>query len=320
MTAFQFALAYILELVLGNPRWFPHPVRGINFLIQWLEIISKKISRTPFRGKGAGLLTVFGFPIFIFLSSHFMIIWSRRYGNWVESLLIVILAYSTLATRSLHQEAARVVKALKDGRVAEARNNLNQMVGRETEHLTFSEILKEVLETMAENLSQRVIAPLFYLLLGGAPLALAFITVSTFDSKRGDKDSRYVHFNRASARLDELLEYIPARITGLLICLLAWPLGLSTRDAWRIRKRDGSKSESSNAAIPKATLAGAMQIRLGGPFCCHGEKHDRPFWGDDRSEVTLADYNKTVMVIYGLSLVMAFFVFAFRLLWDWNTK
>jgi adenosylcobinamide-phosphate synthase len=320
MTASQFAVAYVLELVLGNPMWFPHPLRGISFSIQWLEVISRRVSTTPFREKGAGLLLALGFPTVIFLSSNFMIIWSGKYGDWVQSMMIVILAYSTLATRSLHQKSDRVVKALKDGRVSEAQKNLSRIVGRDTEHLTRPEILKVVLETLAKNLSDRVIAPLFYLLLGGVPLAMAFKTISTLDSMVGYKDSRYLHFGWASARLDDLFNYIPARITGFLICLLAWPFGLSFEQAWRIRQRDGGKSESPNAGIPEAALAGALQIQLGGPFYYNGKKCDKLFLGDDRSEITLADYNKTVMVVYGVSLVMALFVFALRLLWDWNTK
>jgi adenosylcobinamide-phosphate synthase len=320
MTAFQFALAYVLELVLGNQRWFPHPDRGISFLIQRLEVISRRVSTTPSREKGVGLLPALGFPTVIFLSSHFLIIWSGKYEHWVQSMLIVILAYSTLDTRSLHQEAARVVKALKDGRVSEARKNLSSIVGRDIGYLTYPEILKAVLETLAEKLSERVVAPLFYLLLGGVPLAMAFKTVSTLGSMLGYKDSRYLHFGWASARLDDLLKYIPARITGLLICLLAWPLGLSFEQAWCIRRRDGGKSESPNAGIPAAALAGALQIQLGGSSYCNGKKGDKVFWGDDRSEIILADYNKTVMLVYGVSLVMALFVFALRLLWDWNVK
>jgi adenosylcobinamide-phosphate synthase len=285
-----------------------------------LEVISRKVWTTPFREKGAGLLLALGFPTGIFLSSHFVIIWSGKYGNWIQSTLIVILAYSTLGTRSLHRETAQVVKALKDGRISEVRKNLSRIAGCDTEYLTYREILKAVLKTLAENLSGRVIAPLFYLLLGGVPLAMAFKTVSILDSMVGYKDSRYLHFGWAATRLDDLLNYIPARITGLLICLLSWPLGLSAGEAWRIRKRDGGKAECPKTAIPEAALAGALQIQLGGLVSYDGEKRDKPYLGDDRSEITLADYNKTVIMVYGVSLVMALVVFGLRLLWDWNTK
>lgn len=316
MTAYHFALAYLLDLALGDPKYFPHPVRGIGFLIRLFENILRRPSSRPWWEKTAGCLLALGLPAGIFLGTYLLIQWVKLIHPWAQSVLIVILAYTTLATRSLHLEASRVVKALKAGRISEAKKNLSRIVGRDTEHLTYPEILKAVLETLAENLSDGVIAPLFYLLLGGVPLAMAFKTVSTLDSMVGYKDSRYLHFGWASARLDDLFNYIPARITGLLICLLAWPLGLSFEEAWRIRQRDGRKSESPNAAIPEAALAGALQIQLGGQAIYDGEKCDKPYLGDDRSEITLADYKKTVMMVYGSSLAMAILVFGLRLIWE----
>ncbi|MGC1401587.1 MAG: adenosylcobinamide-phosphate synthase CbiB [Thermodesulfobacteriota bacterium] len=320
MSAYQFVLAYLLDLALGDPKYFPHPVRGIGYLIRVFEKVLRWPSSRPAWEKAAGCLLAIGLPAGIFAGTFWLIEGAKAIHPWVGSLLVIVLAYTTLATRSLHLEAARVVKALKEGRVLEARRNLSRIVGRDTEHLTYPEILKAVLETLAENLSDGIIAPLFYLLLGGVPLAMAFKTVSTLDSMVGYKDNRYLHFGWASARLDDLFNYIPARITGLLICLLAWLLGLSFEEAWRIRKRDGQKSESPNAAIPEAALAGALQIQLGGPAIYDGEKCDKPYLGDDRSEITMADYKKTVMIIYGSSLVMAVIVFGLRLLWDWETN
>jgi adenosylcobinamide-phosphate synthase len=318
--AYQFAIAYLLDLILGDPKYFPHPVRGIGLLIRIFEKVLRWPSSRPSWEKAAGCLLALGLPAGVFLGTTLLIESVKIVHPCAQSLLIIILAYTTLATRSLHKEAARVVRDLKEGRVSEARKNLSFIVGRETEHLTYPEILKAVLETLAENLSDGVIAPLFYLLLGGVPLAMAFKAISTLDSMVGYKNSRYLHFGWASARMDDLFNYIPARITGFLIFFLAWPLGLSSEESWRIRKRDGAKSESPNAAIPEAALAGALQIQLGGPAIYHGVRSDKPFLGDDRAEITLADYKKTVMMVYGSSLVMALSVFVVRLLWDWNAK
>jgi adenosylcobinamide-phosphate synthase len=319
VTAYQFALAYLLDLALGDPRYFPHPVRAIGFLIRILEKGLRWPSRRAAWEKAAGCLLAIGLPAGIFAGAYWLIEWVNLLHPWAGVMLIIVLAYTTLATRSLHVEAARVVRVLKAGRVSEAREKLSRIVGRDTAQLTYPEILKAVLETLAENLSDGIIAPLFYLLLGGVPLAMAFKTVSTLDSMVGYKNDRYLYFGWASARLDDLFNYLPARITGLLICLLAWPLGLSFGQAMHIRQRDGRKSESPNAAIPEAALAGALQIQLGGPASYEGEIYDKPFIGDDRSEITVADYKKTVMVVYGVSLVMALLVFALRLLWDWQT-
>jgi adenosylcobinamide-phosphate synthase len=173
---------------------------------------------------------------------------------------------------------------------------------------------------MSENLSDGIIAPLFYLFLGGMPLAMAYKTVSTLDSMVGYKNTRYIHFGWASARLDDLVNYVPARITAMLICFLSFPLGFSVRQAWRIFLQDGRKVESPNAGLPQAALAGALQIQLGGPVVYEGVRIEKPFLGEDRSEITLADYKKTVIIYYGSSLIMAVIVFGLRLLWDWNTK
>jgi adenosylcobinamide-phosphate synthase len=314
--AYQFAIAYLLDLILGDPKYFPHPVRGIGLLIRIFEKVLRWPSFRPSWERAAGCLLALCLPAGVFLGAYLLIESVKIVHPWAQSLVIIILAYTTLATRSLHQEAAMVIRALKEGRVLEARRNLSRIVGRDTEHLTYPEILKAVLETLAENLSDGVIAPLFYLLLGGVPLAIAFKAVSTLDSMVGYKDSRYLHFGWASARLDDLFNYIPARITGILICFLSFPLGLSVTEAWRIRRRDGAKYESPNAAIPEAALAGALQIQLGGPAIYKGVKHNKPYLGDDRAEITLADYKKTVMMVYGASLVMAATVFVLRILWE----
>lgn len=320
MTAFQFGVAYLLDLILGDPRWFPHPVRGIGFLITRTEKILRWPSAHPVWEKGAGVVLAVGLPTAIFLATQGLIQWIGRFGTEIQFLLIVILGYTTMATRSLHQEASRVIQALERGEISESRKRLSCIVGRDTQTLTRPEIFRGVLETMSENLSDGIIAPLFYLLLGGVPLAMAFKTVSTLDSMVGYKNSRYLHFGWASARLDDWFNYLPARITGLLICFISFPLGLSGRQAWRIWRRDGQKTPSPNAGIPEAALAGALQIQLGGPVYYGGVRAEKPTLGEDRSEITLAEYKKTVRVVYGVSLVMAFLVFVLQLLWDWETR
>jgi adenosylcobinamide-phosphate synthase len=314
MTAFQFGAAYFLDLVLGDPRWFPHPVRGFGLLIQAAEKVLRWPSAHPLWEKTAGSLLALGLPALVFGVCHYVILWAAGMGPGVQTFLVVLLAYTTLATRSLHQEAAQVIEALEQGRISDARKRLSRIVGRDTENLDRPGILKGVLETMSENLSDGIVAPLFFLLLGGVPLAMAFKAVSTLDSMVGYKNSRYLHFGWASARLDDLLNYLPARITGLLICLLSFFMGLSAKEAWRILRRDGRKPSSPNAGIPEAALAGALQIQLGGPIYYGGIRAEKPFLGDDRTEITLEDYRKTIMILYGVSLVMALLVFIFRLL------
>jgi adenosylcobinamide-phosphate synthase len=200
--------------------------------------------------------------------------------------------------------------------VNEARKWLSWIVGRDTDGLDREGILRATLETLAENLSDGVIAPLFYLLIGGVPLALAFKAASTLDSMVGYKNDRYRHFGWASARLDDLWNYIPARLTARLIVGAAWARGWDWRAARRIWLRDGRKYPSPNAGLPQAALAGALGIRLGGPASYGGVRKEKPYLGDDNSEITLSEYRQTIFVLYATSAVMAALVFLVRSIRD----
>jgi adenosylcobinamide-phosphate synthase len=315
MRPYQFALAYLLDLAVGDPRFFPHPVRGFGWTIQFLERILRGPSGKPGWERVAGVLLALGLPAAVFFLSYWLLYGLVQHRPVIQSVLTVLLAYTTLATRSLHQEAARVITALDAGQVNEARKWLSWIVGRDTENLTREEMIKATLETMAENLSDGVIAPLFYLLIGGAPLALAFKAASTLDSMVGYKNDRYRNFGWASARLDDLWNYLPARITAWLIVAVSWIRGLSWRQARIIWRRDGHQYPSPNAGLPQAALAGALQIRLGGPAVYGGVKSEKPFLGDDRTEITLVEYRQTVIILYAASALMALVVFGGRLLW-----
>jgi adenosylcobinamide-phosphate synthase len=317
MSAFQFVIAYLLDLALGDPRWFPHPVRLFGRVIQGLEKILRPLSGHEAWEKIAGILLAVGLPSSVFVLSTFLLtIWLPAYPL-LQSLVTILLAYTTLATRSLHQEAARVVNALEAGRVKEARKWLSWIVGRDTENLDREGMLRATLETVAENLSDGVIAPLFYLMVGGVPLALAFKAASTLDSMVGYKNERYRHFGWASARLDDLWNYLPARLTAWLIVGAAWSRSWNWRSARRIWLRDGRKYPSPNAGLPQAALAGALGIRLGGPASYGGVRKEKPYLGDANSEITLSEYRQTIFVLYATSAVMALAVLAVRSLRDY---
>ena len=314
MSAGQFAAAYLLDLILGDPRWFPHPVRGFGFLIQVLEKILRRPSRQPFWEKTAGSILAVGLPVSVGLGAAWLLTGATQKVPAVQSVLTILLAYSTLATRSLHQEAARVVQALESGEIQTARKWLSWIVGRDTENLTREEILKAALETTAENLSDGVVAPLFYLAIGGVPLALAFKAASTLDSMVGYKNARYLHFGWASARLDDLWNFLPARLTASLLVLVSLMRRFDWKGAWRVWRRDGRKYPSPNAGLPQAALAGALQVRLGGPASYGGVRSEKPYLGEARSEITLTEYRQTVFILYAVSAWMAGLVFAVRLI------
>ncbi len=317
MRPYQFALAYLLDLAIGDPRFIPHPVRGFGWAIRVLEKALRRPAESPGWERFAGVILALGLPAAVFSLTYWLIFGLLPSRPVIQSLVIILLAYTTLATRSLHHEAARVITALQAGKVTEARKRLSWIVGRDTEHLTREEMIKATLETMAENLSDGIIAPLFYLLIGGVPLALAFKAASTLDSMVGYKNDRYRYFGWASARLDDLWNYLPARITALLIVLVSRFWGFSWKQAWIIYRRDGHRYPSPNAGLPQAALAGALQIRLGGPALYGGVKSEKPFLGDDRVEITLAEYRQTVTVLYASSALMALVVLGGRFLWEY---
>jgi adenosylcobinamide-phosphate synthase len=317
MRPYQFALAYLLDLALGDPRFIPHPVRGFGWAIRVLEKVLRRPAKSPGWERFAGVMLALGLPAAVFFLTYGLIYGLLINRPIIQSLVVIVLAYTTLATRSLHREAARVITALQAGKVTEARKWLSWIVGRDTEHLTREEMIKATLETMAENLSDGVIAPLFYLLIGGPPLALAFKAASTLDSMVGYNDDRYRYFGWASARLDDLWNFLPARITALLIILVSRIWGFSWKQAWNIWRRDGRRYPSPNAGLPQAALAGALQIRLGGPVVYGGVKSEKPFLGDNRAEITLVEYRQTVTILYVSSALMALVVLGGRFLWEY---
>ncbi|MFZ3208282.1 MAG: adenosylcobinamide-phosphate synthase CbiB, partial [Geobacteraceae bacterium] len=238
--------AVLLDLLLGDPRWLPHPVVAIGRLISLLEGWLRRILRHE-RLAGALLLALtVGITClvgFLLLKGAYAI------SPYAGFAVAVFFAYSCLAARSLHAESLAVATALESGDLNEARRRLSFIVGRDTAELDETEVWRAVVETVAENTSDGVIAPLFYLMLGGPLLALAYKAVNTLDSMVGYKNERYIRFGWASARCDDLMNWLPARLTGLLMALSAPLAGLSAVGSWRIMRRDGCLLYTSPSRI-----------------------------------------------------------------------
>jgi adenosylcobinamide-phosphate synthase len=226
-----------------------------------------------------------------------------------QGAVVAYLVYAGLATRSLHLECQKVEEALGQGDLEEARKNLAMIVGRETAHLEEADIRRATLETLAENLSDGVIAPLFYVLLAGIPGLTLYKAANTMDSMVGYKNDRYERFGKAAARLDDVLNFMPARLTAWLICLVAGPAGLNRRQAWTIMRRDGGKAASPNAGWPEAALAGALGVRLGGPSTYFGLLVDKPYIGDPGLPLTHRHHRQALWLLYGVSGLMATLTF-----------
>lgn len=216
----------------------------------------------------------------------------------------VILSWSCLAARSLHQESGLVAKALTAGDLAAARKYLSYIVGRDTAELEEPEIWRGAVETVAENTADGVIAPLLFLMLGGPVLGLAYKAVNTLDSMVGYKNAKYLLFGRASARCDDLLNFIPARLTGILMVLTASFAGLLAKNSWRIMLRDGRNHSSPNSGIPEASAAGALGVQLGGTNSYFGKPVEKPVIGDPLRPLDSKAWQGALRLMYGAEVLL----------------
>jgi adenosylcobinamide-phosphate synthase len=294
--------AILLDLLMGDPRWFPHPVVYIGRLVSSLEKLLLRLCKNRRIGGVLLLLLTVGITVgftLLLLKGAYTI--SPYAGHSVA----VVLSWSCLAARSLHRESKLVADALVSGDLAEARRYLSYIVGRDTANLEEEEIWRAVVETVAENTSDGVIAPLLYLMIGGPVLGLAYKAVNTLDSMVGYKNERYLQFGWASARFDDLANYIPARLTGLLVVLIAPFFGLTVKRAWRIMRRDGRNHSSPNSGIPEAAVAGALGVRLGGTNIYGGVPVEKPTIGVPFTPLSFDTWKQAVRLMYGAETLMA---------------
>ena len=304
MPPIALCLAYLLDLILGDPQGFPHPVRLIGRLISGLERALRKVHSSPSWLILAGVIlagTVCGVT---FLATHFLIRFLGDLSSVAGLAASIFLGYTTLASRDLHVETRKVLRALEAGDLPKARQGLSLLVGRDTAHLDEPEILRALVETIAENISDGVIAPLFYLGLGGPAWAMTYKAINTLDSMVGYKNERYRHIGWASARLDDVANFLPARISGGIIVLSSLILGKGWKDSLRILGRDHANHQSPNSAWPEAAMAGALGVQLGGLNYYFGRPSQKPFIGDRKRDLERKDVKEAWRILYLSSFLM----------------
>ncbi len=295
--------ALLLDLLLGDPRWLPHPVRGIGRLITLLEPPLRRCFGDSRLAGVVLLIVTVGSTVLVALA---LLQTAYHLHRLIGLLVGTLLAWTCLAARSLHAESQLVADALAAGDLDQARYYLSRIVGRDTAGLDAEGIWRALVETVAENSSDGVIAPLCYLILGGPLLAIAYKAVNTLDSMVGYKDERYIRFGTASARCDDLLNLIPARLTGLLMAMAAPLVGLDGANALRIMRRDGRRHSSPNSGIPEAAAAGALRVQLGGSSSYGGVVVAKPTIGDAGQPLSAASYRGAVRLMYGaMALLLA---------------
>nr|WP_253198079.1 adenosylcobinamide-phosphate synthase CbiB [Clostridium sp. CF011] len=291
-------LAVMLDLLIGDPYWFKHPVIYIGKLISKLDKLGRTICKTN------GQIKVFGgiIVVIVALSSFLVPFIILRISNkffWLYHILNIILLWTTIAARCLHKEGKKVYDSLVNNDIYDARVKLSYLVGRDTKTLTEYEIVRADVETIAENTADGVIAPILYALLGGAPLAMMYKGINTMDSMLGYMNEKYKYIGFFPAKTDDVFNFIPARITGFLICLASPLVRGNIACSIKVMIRDRKNHKSPNCAYPEGAAAGAMGVRLGGTNEYFGEKMYKPTIGNKINDLGKEHIIDTIKLMYG---------------------
>lgn len=294
-------IGFVMDLIIGDPQNPVHPVRIIGNLGVTMEKFFRKI--LPKRLKLAGLFTWMSVVITTFVITLEIV----KFAFYINSILGIaiegIILYFCISAKGLKVEGLKVINVLKSGDIEGARKKLSYIVGRDTESLDEKSIVRAVIETVAENMSDGIIAPLFFAGIGGAPLAMAYKAVNTCDSMFGYKNDKYIDFGFVSAKLDDFFNYIPARVTGYFIIIASFILGLNYKESYKIYIRDRYNHTSPNSAHPEAAVSGALDIRLGGANYYFGKLVEKPTIGNDKEEIKIEHLYKTNNILFLVSFI-----------------
>jgi adenosylcobinamide-phosphate synthase len=290
------AAACVLDWLAGDPEWFPHPVRLIGRCTQLAEGVVRRTGQGPREELIAGAALTAGVVGLSYVATAETIRWAHRLrcGPYPE----VLLAWTCLASRNLVDESVAVIRALDQPEVA--RQRLARIVGRDTQALSDTDVNRALIETLAESTCDGIVAPLMYMAIGGVPLAMAYKAVNTLDSMIGHADQRYFYFGKAAARLDDVANFIPSRLTALAIVIAAGTGGKSAVHIWW---RDRRKHKSPNAGQPESAMAGALRVRLGGENTYAGEPIAAPLLGAEFEPPKLLHAKRALQLVITVSLL-----------------
>lgn len=307
-----------LDLLLGDPHSWPHPVKVMGRLIYYLTNKFNQPAYSSHQKRWLGLMT---WIITVGLSGIiiYFILYLCRFNQLLYLLVGTYFSYTCISTQQLAIEARKVIKLLQKNDLALARQQLAMIVGRDTKNLNREEILKATIETVAENTSDGVIAPLCYLMLGGPTLGIIYKSINTLDSMIGYNNEKYRDFGRCAAKCDDLVNYLPARITWLLLIISGWILQGDVHEAWLVGKRDCKKHLSPNSAFPEAVVAGMLHLQLGGPHYYFGKLVNKPYIGDDfQVMVNVNHLKKTITMLYVTAIIALIILAGLRLIYLWK--
>ena len=296
----SYTIGLVLDFIIGDSNNPFHPVRIIGSLGIKLENITRRVFKNL---KISGFVTWLGVILITFLVNSLIFRLAFSISNIFGIIIEGILLYFCISSKGLKVEGLKVIKVLESGDIEGARKQLSYIVGRDTKVLDEEGIIRAVIETVAENTSDGIIAPLLFGALGGAPLAMTYKAVNTCESMFGYKNDKYIDFGFVPAKMDDLFNYIPARITGYLVIFAAFILGLDYKNSYRIYKRDRYNHTSPNSAHPESAVAGALGIRLGGANYYFGKIVEKPTIGDKNKVIEISDLYKTNNILLVVTLL-----------------
>ena len=308
-------IAFFLDTLIGDPRSRFHPVVLIGNLISGLE---KSIYHPDLTDKRkflyGGLLVIVVLYITYALTDSIIQLASLTGNVFIYYGVQALILSFTISPRSLSEAGRELYGFLQEGDLENARYKVGWIVGRDTDKLTSGEVTRATVETIAENTTDGIISPLFFFVIGGVPLAVLYRAANTMDSMLGYKNEKYLYFGRVAARVDDILNYVPARITGILFVISALLLGYNWRNSWNMLMRDASKHPSPNGGWAEASVAGALNIRLGGYNSYFGVLHFREYMGEPIEELESTHIMKCIRMMYTATILFLLVIYCCQML------
>ena len=302
LTALSVFAGFLLDCLLGDPLSAAHPVVLMGKLISFLEKkLRSRFPKTPQGERTAGTIMALLVPLVSAGAGLLLLYLAWRVHPWAYFAVSAFLCWQCFAARCLMTEAKKVVTCLETQGLAAGRRQVAMLVGRDTENLSEEQVIKAAVETVAENTSDGVVAPLLWMVLLGAAGGLFYKAINTMDSMVGYKNEKYLHFGRAAAKLDDGANYVPARLSALAMIGAASLLKLDGKGAWRVWRRDRRNHASPNSAQTESACAGALGVRLGGDASYFGQLYKKPTIGDPRRPIERADVHRACNLMYGTS-------------------
>lgn len=305
----------VLDFIVGDPQGIWHPVVLIGRLITLLEKCLRALFSDTGRGRRAAGTVMWIAVVLVSGVAPAVILYAAWLVNpWLYCAIATIMCWQIMATKSLRVESMKVYHALAEHDIVKARYQVSMIVGRDTDRLDAAGVTRAAVETVAENTSDGSVAPLFYMMIGGPVLGFLYKAVNTMDSMVGYKNDRYLDFGRTAAKMDDVWNFIPARVAAVFMTLVSYLIGLDGRNAWRIFLRDRKKSPSPNSAQTESVCAGALGVRLLGDCMYFGKLHHKETVGDAGREIEPEDIKRANRLLYGTVILAAFFFGGLRLL------